>query len=55
MPQCKRMPGQRGGSGWVDGWVGGWVGGWGNTLIEAEGRKMEWEILRGESGKGDNI
>jgi hypothetical protein len=33
------------------GWEEG-VGGCGYTLIEAGGRGMGWEVLRGKSGKG---
>jgi len=30
----------------------GWVVGWGNTVIEVEGGRMEWEFMDGKLGKG---
>ena len=31
-----------------------WVNGWKSTLIEANGKGMEWEDCRGDIRKGDN-
>jgi hypothetical protein len=44
MSQCRGMPGQGGGS--------GWVGGWGSTLIEAGEGGWATGFPEGKPGKG---
>jgi hypothetical protein len=44
MPQCRRMPGQGGRS--------GWMGGWENTFIEAGAWGVVRRFLEGNLGKG---
>jgi hypothetical protein len=50
MLQCREMPGQEEGSGWV----GGWVGRWGNPHRGRE-RGDGMEVSEAETSKGENI